>query len=277
MKIPSAIVGSEAGALEHPIDARWLMAYSAALGETDPRCYDTAAPHGVLAHPLFPVCYEWPVSRPIRHIPALREHFPRLVHAEHDLTLQRPVRQGDRLQTTARIVSVQARKPGAFVVFRFETRDAAGAPVSTTDFGALYRGVAVEGPDRGPSIELFDSPVLESLGTFDVPANAAHVYTECARIFNPIHTDIAHAKAAGLPGIILHGTATLALSISKALRAFKADPRSVRRVQCRFSGMVLMPNTLQVRGARSESRISFETRTRDGELVASRGRIVLDG
>ncbi len=277
MKIPSAIVGAEAGALEHEIDARWLMTYSAALGETDPRCYDTAAPGGVLAHPLFPVCYEWPVSQPIRQIPALREHFARLVHAEHDLTLHRPVRQGDRLQTAARIVSVQGRKPGAFVVFRFETRDAAGARVSTTDFGVLYRGVAVEGPDRGPSIELPDSPVSESLGTIDVPANAAHVYTECARIFNPIHTDSAHAKAAGLPGIILHGTATLALSISRALRAFSADPRSVRRVQCRFSGMVLMPNTLEVLGSRAGNAVSFETRRRDGEVVVSRGRTLLDG
>ena len=115
--------------------------------------------------------------------------------------------------------------------------------------------------------------------TAEVPIarNLAHVYTECARIFNPIHTDIAYAKAAGLPDIILHGTATLALSISRALRAFKADPLSVRRVQCRFSGMVLMPSTLKVQGARSASEISFETRRADGELVLSRGRIVLDG
>ena len=51
------------------------MAYSAALGETDRRYYDTTA--GVLAHPLFPVCYEWPVSLPIRRIAPLRELFPR--------------------------------------------------------------------------------------------------------------------------------------------------------------------------------------------------------
>ena len=251
------------------------MAYSAALGETDPRCYDTAAPGGVLAHPLFPVCYEWPVSRPIRQIPELREHFPRLVHAEHDLALHRPVRQGDRLKTTARILSVQGRKPGAFVVFRFETLDEAGAPVSTTDFGVLYRGVEVDGADRGPSIALSASTASGRIGTIDVPANAAHVYTECARIFNPIHTDIAHAKAAGLPGIILHGTATLALSVSKALNG--TDPRRVRRVRCRFSGMVLMPNRLEVYGAREGRCIAFETKNDKGEVVIARGSIDLDG
>lgn len=254
------------------------MAYSAALGETDPRYFDTAAPGGVMAHPLFPVCYEWPVSRPIRHIPELREHFPRLVHAEHDLTIHRPVREGDRLETSVEIVAVQGRKPGAFVVFRFETRDAGGAPVTSTDFGVLYRGVAVEGADRGGVNEI---PALQGevrpLGSLDIAANAAHVYTECARIFNPIHTDIAHARAAGLPGIILHGTATLALSVSQCLKAVQADPAAVRRVRCRFSGMVLMPNTLHVAGFLKEQVLSFETRRGDGEVVVSRGRIELRG
>ncbi len=252
------------------------MAYSAALGETDSRYFDTAAAGGVLAHPLFPVCYEWPVSQPIRQIPALRAHFPRLVHAEHDLRIHRPVRPGDRLDTSVEIVSVQPRKPGAFVVFRFETRDAAGAPVTTTDFGVLYRGVAVAGEGRGPSIELAaPEGKLERLGAIEVAANAAHVYTECARIWNPIHTDIAHARAAGLPGIILHGTATLALSISRVLDGI--DPGKVRRVRCRFSGMVLMPSTLAVLAGREKNGIHFETRRSDGEAVVSRGSIELDG
>jgi acyl dehydratase len=257
------------------------MAYSAALGESDPRYFDTAAPGGVLAHPLFPVCYEWPVSQPIRRIPALREHFPRLVHAEHDLVIHRAPRQGDRLKTIARIVSAEARKPGAFVVFRFETIDAAGAAVSTTDFGVLYRGVALERPgrvaDAGSPLLAVQEERLQSLGKIEVAANAAHVYTECARIWNPIHTDIAYARSAGLPSIILHGTATLALSISRALAACGADPAKVRRVQCRFSGMVLMPSTLEILGALEKKNLSFETRGPGGQTVISRGRIELGG
>ena len=257
------------------------MAYSAALGETDPRYFDTAAEGGVLAHPLFPVCYEWPVSQPIRHIAALREHFPRLVHAEHDLVIHRAPRQGDRLRTNARITSAEARKPGAFVVFRFETTDAAGAAVSTTDFGVVYRGVALERPGRTADAGLpclsFPDKKLKSLGEVQIAANAAHVYTECARIWNPIHTDVAHARAAGLPGIILHGTATLALSVSRALAACEADPAKVGRVQCRFTGMVFMPSTLEVHGSRHGKIIAFETHGPGGEAVISRGRIELGG
>jgi len=137
---------------------------------------------------------------------------------------------------------VAQRKPGAFVVFRFEARDAKGEPATTSDFGALYRGVSVEGGDR--QIEdvadaSASSGALATIGELHVPANAAHVYTECARVWNPIHTDIAYAKAAGLPTIILHGTATLALSVSRLLNTFQIAPSAVRRVQCRFTGMVL--------------------------------------
>jgi acyl dehydratase len=252
------------------------MAYSAALGETDARYYDTAAPQGVLAHPLFPVCYEWPLAQPLRNLPVLKPLFPRLLHAQHDLTIHRRPRAGETLRISASIVSATQRRPGAFVVFRFEARDASGAPVTTTDFGALYRDVQVDG-SRGEGMA--DPPAhekpLPEIGKIAVAATAAHTYTECARIWNPIHTDIAYARAAGLPGLILHGTATLALSVSRALQALHADPAAVRRVRCRFAGMVPMPSTLTVRGARDGDEISFETRDARGESVITRGSISL--
>jgi acyl dehydratase len=271
VKLASTIVGAQAGPVAASVDARWLMAYSAGLGETDARYYDTGA--GVMAHPLFPVCYEWPVAQPLRALPALKPLFPQLLHAQHDLTIHRPPRAGDELAVSARIVSVLQRKPGAFVVFRFEARDARGEPVTTTDFGALYRGVTVEGGDR--QVDATEDPPacrdeLSRAGSLQVPATAAHVYTECARIWNPIHTDIAYARAAGLPTIILHGTATLAFSISKVLASFQADPGRVRRVQCRFSGMVPMPSTLTVHARRDGGRIAFETRNERGEAVIAR-------
>ncbi len=248
------------------------MAYAAGLGESDPRYYDTEAATGPLAHPLFPVCYEWPVSQPLRRIPALEPLFPRLVHAAHDLTLHRLPKAGDRLRVEASILAVAARKPGALVAFRFEARDTSDAPVSTSIFHALYRGVTVEGPDRGTIGKIPEAPAaLQPVAKIEIPANLAHVYTECARIWNPIHTDIAYARRAGLPGLILHGTATLALSVSRLLSAWGLQPPLVSRVQCRFTGMVLMPSVLEIFASRSENRIFFETRKVDGEAVIRLG------
>ena len=96
---------------------------------------------------------------------------------------------------------------------------------------------------------------------FDIPIRegAANIYTETARIWNPIHSDKAFALAAGLPDIILHGTATLALGISALVNEFlHGDSRRVRRLGGRFCGMVLMPNTLTVAvNRRSDELIGF--------------------
>jgi len=261
VKISSAIVGREAGPDQQQIDKRWLMAYNAALGEV------SAEPH-----PLFPVCYEWPATQALRKSTGLQEMNARLVHAQHDLTIHRLPRE-EKLLVIGRVVACLQRKPGTLVVFRFETRDAKGEPVSTSHYGMLYRGVKLEGGDRSLA-SVQDPPphemALPEIGAIPVAATAGHVYTECARIWNPIHTDPEYARAAGLPGIILHGTATLALSVSAVLEKMKIE---VRRLRCRFSGMVPMPGTLTVHAARVGDEVLFETRIASGEQVIERGRI----
>ncbi len=263
MKIPASIVGREVGPDEQLVDKRWLMAYNAALGELSEK-----------PHPLFPVCYEWPATHALRQATGLQEINARLVHAQHDLVLHRGILSGETLSVRAKVVAATQRGPGAFVVFRLAATGAGGEPVSTTHYGMLYRGVALEGDGR--SIATVEDPPkhekpLEPAGEIAVAATAAHVYAECARIFNPIHTDAAHARAAGLPDIILHGTATLALSVSRVCSFFEL--RQVRRVRCRFAGMVTMPGTLSVRASRVGDSVAFEARNAKGETVIERGWI----
>lgn len=279
MKLAARIVGTELGPLAQTIDARWLMAYAAALGETDPRYFDTLNTNGTpIAHPLFPVCYEWPAAVAARERTIPPEVYARVVHATHDLKIHRAPRAGETLRTTARIIGAEQRAPGAFAVTRMETRDAAGERVSVTDYGSLYRGVTLEGADPGTAPALDEAPVaaepLPAAGTVPVAAQLSHVYTECARIWNPIHTDLAIAQAAGLPGLILHGTATLALSVSRVLAACNIDVTRVRRVRCRFAGMVPMPALLDVGARRAGTTLLFETAC-NGSAVLSRGAIDL--
>jgi len=276
VKLTARIVGTAVGPLAQAIDARWLMAYAAALGETDGRYFDTRG--SLVAHPLFPVCYEWPAAVAARERTIPPEIYARVVHATHDLTLHRAPRAGETLRTTARIVGAVQRAPGAFTLTRIESCDASGEPVSVTDYGALYRGVALEGAAAALAPQIDEAPApaapLPGVGEVAVAANLAHVYTECARIWNPIHTDLAVARAAGLPGLILHGTATLALSVSRALAACGADAARVRRVRCRFAGMVPMPAVLEVRARRTDRTLLFDTACA-GVTVVSRGAIDL--
>jgi acyl dehydratase len=301
MRLPASAVGITVGPREHVVDARWLMAYAAALGESAPEYFDTTRLGGVLAHPLFPVCYEWPLALDVRAKALPDDVAVRGVHATHRLTLHRAPRAGDRLSTTATITSLEARPPGAYLVLRMETVDAAGRPVSTTEYGSLYRGVECEAPHPGPLPSGEREPARSTLSpsgrgqgegasgaerwawSADVPISAtlAHVYTECARIWNPIHTDRAVALAAGLPAIILHGTATLALAISQVLTRQPRGPATpVGALECRFGAMVRLPSRLVVRGAGPQPSpagavVRFEALAEDGRPAVRDARMVL--
>ena len=275
MKISGAIVGARVGPIECRVDARWMMAYSAALGERDARCYDTRRPEGVVAHPLFPVCYEWPLVLGLRERAGLKALDARVVHAQHDLLIHRPPRAGETLSLGARIAAAVQRKPGALVVTRQEARAADGKPVTTTLQGSRYRGVTVESESGAAEDPPAAPRDLAPVGTIEVPARLAHVYTECARIWNPIHTDLAYALAAGLPHIILHGTATLALAVSRLLEARGARFEQVRRVHCRFGATVPMPATLALLARHEAMASSFEVAREDGERAIARGAIDL--
>ena len=296
LRIPAAALGITVGPREHEIDARWLMAYAAALGENAPEYFDTTRPDGILAHPLFPVCYEWPLALDVRAKALPDDVAVRGVHATHRLTLHRPPRAGDRLSTTASVAALEPRTPGAYLVLRMETVDAAGRPVSTTEYGSLYLGVECDAPHpphppaplpKGERERGTRSPQGTGQGegwwSVDVriAATLAHVYTECARIWNPIHTDRAVALGAGLPDIILHGTATLALAISQVLRQ---QPRGattpVRAVTARFGAMVRMPSRIVVRGqaprpSTAGAVVGFEALAEDGHPAVRDAEIVL--
>ncbi len=286
MPIDSSSVGQTTEPVQHEVDARWLMAYAAGLGDFNPRYLDTAA-GAVTAHPVFPVCLEWPAILASRHLPGYQTLSPqesaRGVHAAHDLHLLRPIRPGDRLTTQATVVGVRRIKPGAAVTTRLDTRDGSGELVCRTYQLSISRGVEVTGAAVGPDPDVPEPPALPPEGhgmagrewPLPVAEGAAHIYTECARIFNPIHTDRAVALAAGLPDIILHGTATLALAVSRLVNELlDGDPTRVQRLGGRFSAMVPMPSTLRLTVRPGPGMLAFQVLTEAGAEAVGGGFVV---
>jgi acyl dehydratase len=289
MPLASSLVGSTSEVVSSEVDVAWTMAYAAALGDTLPCYLDTTRPGGIIAHPMFSVGLEWRAM--VQIIGLLSESgFPRAemlrrVHATDDVSVFRPIRPPARLFTRATLAGIERRKAGAYQLTRFDTVDQDGMPVCTTWYGNLYRGVEVEGPDRPPEnvpgmLAPHASPAAPH-ASFAIPISpvAAHVYGACARLGNPvnIHTDLATAKMAGLPGTILHGTATLALAASRIAAAeCGGEPSRVARIHARFGAMVLMPSEIEV-------RISPRERTSEGEavffevLTGDGGRAIRDG
>jgi acyl dehydratase len=240
---------------------------------------------------MFPVCFEWPVvvslGQRLQGAGMRLDEFRRGVHATHEVTIHRPIRPPEKLTTRATVVAVERRKPGAYQVTRLETTDESGAPVCTSMYGSIYRGVDVSGDDKPPAAksdfsranDTAERPRAEA--KVHVAGGLAHTYTECAQIWNPIHTDIKVARDAGLPALILHGTATLALAVSRILHSEAGgDPSRVARIAGRFSGMVLMPSDITVRTLSREpfdgsELIHFDVLTQNSEPAISNGVVVL--
>jgi len=278
------LVGQSTQALIHNVDVRWLMAYAASLGDLNPYYMDPAA-HQVIAHPVLPVCPAWPAILNTREMAGsltlTAEEGARGVHAAHDLHIYRPIKAGDKISTTSTMVGIRTIKPGAAYTLRLDTCDTdTGELIARTYQLGIYRDVAVQGEEifieEPPAL-----PVLNDLASckqddIHVPAGAAHTYTECARIWNPIHTDRAVALAAGLPDIILHGTATLALAVSRIVDNYAgANPTRVTRLGGRFSAMVLMPSTITLQTKRADDVVTFQALTEGGQTAISNGFVCL--
>lgn len=284
MPVRSAIVGCVSEPHVCEVSTRRLLAYAAGLGETDACYFDDAAVPGIVAHPAFCVTLEWPVALAMRAHPLCalpRQEAIRAVHAAQDSIWHRPIRPGDRLRTTGTLIQVRAMKPGAFVVTRFETVDAATqAPVVTSYSSTIYRGVAVDGADAqieevpGLTLPSHDASTAQQIA-IHVSRQAPHVYTECANIWNPIHTERRVALEAGLPDIILHGTATWALAASQLVhRCAGGDPTRLWRLSGRFTAMVMPGTTMTLRyhaGVDAAQTVAYTVCNDAGALAISRG------
>ena len=163
-----------------------------------------------------------------------------------------PLRVGDVVTVQGRRIEVSQRPPGVYVVTRFEMRDNAGSLLATVDDGAIARGAHTDGPD----VSLEDTPPLprptgrETGGwsaTVAIAKEAPHVYTECADIWNPIHTERRVALAADLPDIILQGSATMAIAARELVnRLASGDPARLARLAGQFRAMVIPGKTISV-------------------------------
>jgi acyl dehydratase len=286
MAIRSAAVGTAAEPARLEVSTRLTQAYAAGLSDGNPRYFDDAAERGVVAPPAFCVSVEWPVFSALtakRELGASLAERLRGVHALQDSTFRRPIRPGDVLVTMARIVEVRATRAGAFTVVRLDTlEERSDEPVVTSYYGSIYRQVAVDGGDAcleaaSAFCEVEAARPTEKVA-IPIAREAAHVYTECARIWNPIHTERRVAFAAGLPDILLHGTATWALAAREIVDRFAAgDPLRLRRLSGQFRAQVVPGSTIVFEAGRRGERVDFAVRNEKGEPAIANGRALLDG
>ncbi len=286
MPVRTSAVGAKFGPSVVHVSVRRVLAYAACIGDTGDASFDDARTDGIVAAPPFCVSLEWPVARsgPASNPLGAEAHeLVRGVHAVQDSIFHRPIRPGDELQTVGTLVEVRPTRAGALVRTKLETREVGdGALVVTSWSTAIYRDVEVEGEasvlEAAPALPEGELEVGESV-EIPIAREAPHVYTEGAQIWNPIHTERVVALAAGLPDIILHGTATWALASREIVRRCAGgDPTRLARLHGRFAAMVIPGTAIAVElGKARDGVVCFRVRNAEGELAIRDGVALLRG
>jgi len=279
-------LGRRTMARSYELSPRRIMAYAASINDANPVYFDDMREEGLVGQPCMAFSFQWN-SRHMLDLPA----DPRIavygVHSGTDLRLLKPFHEGAVITCQGEVVLVQQIRPGVRTVTRYGMVDSSGELVAELDMASILRGCVLDGPG-GTIAEEQALPQRtpaegEPLWSSEVAIapEASQVYTECAEIYNPIHTERRVALAAGLPDIILHGSAIKAIALREIInRSLGGDPTLVRRLVGQLRAMVLMGTTIEVRcledrPAQDGSReILFDVLNAEGRPAVAEGLVV---
>lgn len=277
-------VGQQTIARSFHLTPRLIMAYAASIKDSNPRFFDDLS-GPLTAHPFLAFTFQW-ATRFSPQIPANPRAAPYGVHAATDLRLARPMVENDLITMQGQLMSTRAIRPGVINLSRYTMTDAAGATVGVLDQTGITRGATLEGEPKAladlPDVPMNPAPAgAEPLWQrqIGITPDAGQIYTECADIYNPIHTERRVAKAAGLPDVILHGSATQAIACSAIVDGCLGGAvEQVRRFVGALRAMVVLGSTITVR-CLADNEVSggrdiyFDVLNADGEPAVAGGYI----
>lgn len=196
----------------------------------------------------------------------------RIVHAEEEVLLHRPLPVEGSVEVRTRVVDVVDKGSGALIQGEARMTDPRdGQLVATVRSGLFVRGEGGFGGGKGGGGDAWTRPEAAPDAEVVLPTRE-----EQALLYrlngdrNPLHSDPVFAEKFGFPRPILHGLATFGLSGRGLLRY--ADGRDLVRIRGRMARPVFPGQSLTVRVWETEpDQVLFQTVNPDGEVVIDRG------
>jgi acyl dehydratase len=254
MHLDSSLVGLALRPIEAHATWRQTTNFAAGVGDLNPVYLDDTLECGLVAPPTFPVALSWPLLAALpdhADLPFGSEILLSLVHYSEVLVMHRLVRPEDHLRIGGEIAALIPHRAGSHLVLKLVATDERNRVVFTEYVGALLMGIACS--DGGAGAEDLPDvpppPTGEPLWEVSLPIalEAPWVYDGCTGIENPLHTSVAFARQAGLPGPVLQGTATLAKAVAEVVnRELGGDPVRVELVSARFTDLVVPGTEVRV-------------------------------
>lgn len=269
---------------EFQVSAEHTIAFAAATLDENP--WHVA---GRLAPPVYAVPPTLAVAEQVGHRimgPELAGTY-RAMHGEHDIVYHRPIEPGMSLHPRAIGIGARIHSTGTTVAVRTETRDGRGELLNEQWITWFVRGVTAPN-DIGVSAPAHDLP-LEAMATNPVASVAQRLaddqsyrYARASGDYTAYHVDDSVARAAGFPGVIVHGLCTMAVvSVAAVAVLCPSDPRRLRRLAVRFSQPVLPGETITTRfwdlGAQRRAvECGFESASSWGVAVLRNGLVAVE-
>ncbi len=244
MALPLEKLGTRYEARTATIDVDQARAYAAATNDPNP-AYAT----GLLAPPIFAVVPTWDAMMVALHAVVPAADQVSMLHAEQDMHFQGPLVPGRTLVTFAEAHSLRSGRMGTRFTMRVVSSYEDGTPVVEQFATMLIRGIGAgeDGGQAPPAHAFLPEAKAAKLASVagSVDLNQAVRYAAASGDANPIHVDDDAAKAVGLPGVILHGMCTMALSGRDIVDELGGgDPMRLRRLAVRFYRPVFPGNDL---------------------------------
>jgi acyl dehydratase len=283
MPITAGMLDRTGAVATDDVEDRWLMNYAASVGDATATYFDNRDGRTLPGHPAYVSHLEWDaISNLHEGLGELTdEERLRGVHSFNHTQLARPIRSGDKLTALASVVGIEQRRSGARLTIKTQTTDTSEKIVATSFTSSIFRGVEVAGEQQTPDMPRTTMPEKAPRGrtsrTITIGKLAPYVFSECARDYGAIHTDIAAATRAGLPGLILHGTATIAYALSDIVNhELESDPTAVAGFQANLRAMLTCPSQarIEVTEDPAHDTIWFDLLTEDNDKAISAGAVI---
>lgn len=209
-------------------------------------------------------------------LPGFGIDLANLVHERQKITVpgELPTQATGTAITT--VTAVEDRRVGASVTFASNLVASDGTTLATSEMTTFINGVGGCGNHGAVSKERPARLRGDTDLSVEVPTSAdiAALY-RLSGDTNPLHIDPALAERAGFDRPILHGLATLGLTVRTVVdHLLDGDPAKVTGVQGRFANPVLPGQTVTVEAQQADDRILMRALV-DGQTVLKDAALTL--
>lgn len=259
------------------------LAYAQATMDPTP-----AVLKGEVLPPVFAVNPLIDVAMKVCRDPELGVDLVRLVHGEEDMRFHRTIRPGETVRPETTVIGVQSKSSGELLLL--EHRLLVEEEIVVTSRSSYFirapktddRVQSTSTTSKAPKAKTPKRPEQQGTPLFStetsIAADQPLLYAEASRDRNPIHTDEAFARKAGLPGCILHGLCTMAIAAHHVINhAADGDPTRLARISVRFSALVLPEDTLRIEAFASAPKpgvttLGLKVQNQEGRNVLTKAR-----